>query len=195
MLERLQEHAQDHHNAISTLCQEQGDAIVRAAQLLVEALVQGNRIFCAGLAGSHNNAQSFVQKLIHHYEHERPALPAIALAGDSCLASASSEAQLQEMVARPFQALAQSGDALVVLSTDSTPGPLVQLVRAAQERPCPVIAIASHGGGELAHLLKPQDVLIVLPTPSVARAHELQLFVLHCFCDLIDQALFGAHHA
>jgi phosphoheptose isomerase len=192
MLERLQQHAQDHHAAITTLSNEQGEAIVRAAQLLVEALVQEHRIFCAGLDGCSANAQSFVHKLIHHFEHERPALPALALAGDSGFGVGE---QAQELFARPFQALSQAGDVLVVLSTASSSAPLAQLIRVAQERPCPVVAIASHGGGEITHLLKPQDVLIVLPTPSVARAHELQLFVLHCFCDLIDQALFGAHDA
>ena len=112
MLERLQQHAQDHHSAITALSTEQGDAIVRAAQLLVEALVQEHRLFCAGLGGCNANAQSFVHKLIHHFEHERPALPAIALSGDS---SVGAEGQTQELFARPFQALARSGDVLVVM--------------------------------------------------------------------------------
>jgi len=37
MLERLQQHAQDHHSAITALSTEQGDAIVRAAQAWVAA--------------------------------------------------------------------------------------------------------------------------------------------------------------
>jgi len=147
MLERLQQHAQDHHSAITALSTEQGDAIVRAAQLLVEALVQEHRLFCAGLGGCNANAQSFVHKLIHHFEHERPALPAIALSGDS---SVGAEGQTQELFARPFQALARSGDVLVVLSTASSSAHLAQLIRAAQELSCPVVAIASHGGGEIA---------------------------------------------
>ena len=191
MLERLQQNTQDHQTAISTLGSEQGEAIVRAAQLLVDGLVQEHRIFCAGAGACAANAQSFVHKLIHHFEHERPALPALALIGDSGPAGEN-----QELFARPFQALAQGGDVLVVLSTSGTPAAaLVPLIRAAQERPCAVVVIASHDGGEISHLLKPQDVLIALHTRSVARAHELQLFVLHCFCDLIDQALFGAHDA
>lgn len=194
MQERLQQLAQDHLATISTLLEEQGSLIERAAHVLVETLVQGNRIFCCGNGGSGANAQSFVSKLINRFEHERPAFPAIALGADpTSFASLATDGQLTEVFARPLQVLAHSGDVLVVLTASASIANVLQAVRAAHDCGCRVIAITGHDGGEIMHTLSEDDVLISLPTFSMARVHEAQLFVLHCFCDLIEQALFGAH--
>lgn len=196
MQERLQQLAQDHLATINTLLAEQGAEIERAAYMLVEALFQERRIFCCGNGGSSANAQSFVSKLINRFEHERPAFPAIVLGADgTSFGALAAEGLLTEVFARPLQGLAHPGDVLVALTASASIANISQAIRAARERGCRVVAITAHDGAELRHLLDDEDVLIRLPTGSMARVHEVQLFVLHCFCDLIDQALFGAHHA
>ena len=196
MLERLEQHAEDLIATLGTLIAAQGPDITRAAQVLVDALVQEHRIFCCGNGGSGANAQSFVSKLINRFEHERPALPAIALGGDSTsLGTLSVDGQLGNVFARPLQGLAHAGDVLVVLTVSASTPNIVQAIRTAQERDCRVIALTGMEDGEAIRLLGPRDALLRLPTRSTARLNEVQLFVLHCFCDLIDQALFGGHDA
>jgi D-sedoheptulose 7-phosphate isomerase len=194
MLERLEQHADDLIATLGALVTDHGPEIAGAAQVLVDALVHERRIFCCGNGGSGANAQSFVSKLINRFEHERPALPAIALGGDSTsLGALSADGQLGDVFARPLQGLAHAGDVLVVLTVSASTSNIVQAIRTAQERDCRVIALTGLEDGEIVRMLSPRDVLLRLPARSIARQHEVQLFVLHCFCDLIDQALFGAH--
>jgi hypothetical protein len=43
----------------------------------------------------------------------------------------------------------------------------------------------------MAALLGENDVEIRVPAERTARVQEVHLVVIHCLCDLIDQALFG----
>lgn len=192
MLERLQSHTLDVQSALASMVADQGDTITRAAAMLVDALVQGKRIYCAGIGPSANNASTLVYKLIHHFEHERPALPALLLGDPHALESDTCTA---EPLLRTFEALSQSGDVMVALC-GSAPTAMAPLIRASGERSCPVIVLASQGtAGEATHLLHERDCLIALPDRRPALDHDLQLFVLHALCDLIDHALFGVHDA
>lgn len=196
MLERLQQTLHEHLAAISMLVEDQGELITDAAHVMVETLVSDHRVFCCGNGGSHANAQSFVSKLMNKFQHERPTLPGIVLSSDTVsFSSLSSDGQLADVFARPFTALAQPGDVLVVLTASASIANITQVVRAAHDRDCRVIAITGQDGGEVMHMVREQDVLIRLPTQNTPLVHELQLFVLHSLCDLVDQSLFGIHDA
>ncbi len=88
MHERIVQMCQDSIAMLSELAEYHSDDIARAAQMMVSALVNENRLICCGNGASGANVQSFVSKLLNRFEHERPALPAIALAPDSITLSA-----------------------------------------------------------------------------------------------------------
>jgi D-sedoheptulose 7-phosphate isomerase len=58
-------------------------AIVRAAQLMTQSLLDEGRIFSCGNGGSAADSQHFAAELVNRFEMERPGLPAIALTTDS----------------------------------------------------------------------------------------------------------------
>jgi D-sedoheptulose 7-phosphate isomerase len=53
------------------------------------------------------------------------------------------------------------------------------------------IALSGRDGGVLANHLGPEDIELRVPGDTSARIREAHLLILHCFCDLIDQSLFG----
>ncbi len=182
----------DSMNMLSRLAEEQADSISHAAMIMVDALIHERKIICCGNGASGANAQSFVSKMLNRFEHERPALPALALAPDSVTLSAlAQDNRLTESFSRPFLAFAQPGDVLLVLSATATAANILAIVHAAHERGCPVIAITGASGGEISRLLAPEDALIQIPEHRAYRVHEAQLFTLHCCCALIDASLFG----
>lgn len=192
MQERIAQLCQDSMTMLARLAEEQSHAIEQAALLMVDALVQERKLICCGNGASGANAQAFVSKLLNRFEHERPALPAMALAPDSITLSAlAQDNRLTESFSRPFLAYAQPGDVLIVLSASANAANILEVVHAARERHCPVVALTGGSGGEVARLLTPQDVLIQIPEHRTYRVHEAQLFTLHCCCALIDTALFG----
>ena len=64
-------------------------------------------------------------------------------------------------------------------------------VEAAHERDMAVVVLSGKGGGELAKLIRQEDIEIRVPSESTARTQEVHLLVIHCLCDLIDQQLLG----
>lgn len=64
------------------------DAISKAAQVMVQSLLNGNKILSCGNGGSAANAQQLASCLINRFEIERPSLPALALTADTTVLSA-----------------------------------------------------------------------------------------------------------
>lgn len=194
MQNRITQYGHDCMSTIAKLVEQEAETLEIAAQILVDALINGHKIFACGNGGSGANAQLFVSKLLSRYEHERPALPAIALPSDSIsFSTLAQENRLTESFSRPFMALAQSGDVLIVLSSHGNSINTRQAIDAAHERQCPVIAITGTPNNNIANALSEDngDLHIQIQDHRAYRVHEAQLFALHCLIALIDIALFG----
>lgn len=167
-------------------------AIAKAAERLVRCLLNDGRILVCGNGGSAANCLHFTVAMINHFDVERPPLPVIALSTDmSILTAVSNEGHHDQIFARQIQALGQEGDVLIVLSTTGNSDSLLQAVDAANDRGIDTIALSGRDGGVLANHLGPEDIELRIQAESAARIRETHLFILHCFCDLIDQSLFG----
>lgn len=196
MQSRILSLAAESLNTISQLTEYHLGDIEKMALALTEALMRDQRIFCCGNGASAGNAQSFASKLGNRYERERPALPVIVLGDVAVTTAIAADGCFQDVFARPLQALARSGDILLVLSASGNATNIAQAARVMQQAGGQVIALTGSEGGELGRLLRPQeDIHLRLPGNQAARVHESQLFVLNCCCDLIDCEFFGAHDA
>ena len=166
--------------------------IAKAAQRLVTCLLNDNKIFLCGNGGSAANCLHFSAAMLNHLDVERPPLPVIALTTDmSALTAISNEGQYDQIFSRQIQALGQENDVLIALSTTGNSNSVLNAVNAANEKGIDTIALSGRDGGVLANHLGPEDVELRVPGDTAARIRETHLFILHCFCDLIDQSLFG----
>ena len=168
------------------------DMITAAGTRLADSLLNNGKLFVCGNGGSSANALHFSTALLNHFEVERPPLPVIVLGTDMAITtSLLQDGHAEHVFSRPLQALGDAGDVLLLLSTSNQTMNLVHAVDAAHERGMDVILLGAPERGVLGNHLGPNDMEIAVPADSPARIREIHLFVLHCFCDLIDQALFG----
>jgi D-sedoheptulose 7-phosphate isomerase len=168
------------------------ESIIKASMCLSDCLLNNCKLFVAGNGGSAANALHFSTAMLNHFEAERPALPVIALTTDMALTtSLLQEGHADHVFSRPLQALGSPGDVLLLLSTSNQTMNLVHAVDAAHDRGMDVVVLSGGDGGVLVNHLGPNDIELTAPGDNGARIREIHLFVLHCFCDLIDQALFG----
>lgn len=168
------------------------ELIAYGSQKMVEALVNDKKILCCGNGGSAGDAQHFSSEMLNRYERERPALPAIALTTDtSTITSIANDYHFDEIFSKQIRALGQANDILLVYSTSGNSSNIISAVKTAHEKELIVIALTGKDGGGLASLLNASDVEIRVPSNSTARIQEVHLLITHCFCDLIDQQLFG----
>ena len=164
----------------------------KATERLVNCLLNDRKVLVCGHGSSIANAQHFSSALMNHYEVERPALPTILLNADLTYMNAMmNEGHYHEIFARQIQSVGQEGDVLLIVTTLGHVDPLLHAVDAANDRGVDIIALTGRDGGMLASHLGPEDIEIRVPQESQARIRECHLFILHTFCELIDQILFG----
>lgn len=184
----------DSLQTLTAIAETRIDEVAALARLMVDALMQDQRIFCCGNGASAANGLNFVSKLANRYERERPAFPAIMLGQDSAVLTAiAADVSFQDVFARPLQALARPGDLLLALSASGNASNVAQAARVMQGVGGRVLALTGEDGGELGRTILSGDLHLRLPGNSLARIHEAQLFVLNCCCDLIDREFFGAN--
>ncbi|HEV59189.1 MAG TPA: phosphoheptose isomerase [Phycisphaerales bacterium] len=168
------------------------DAIARAAQLILDALLNGRKTISCGNGGSAGDAQHFTSRMLNRFERDRPGLPAIALTTDAAtLTSIANAHDYTQIFSKQVRALAQAGDVLLAISTSGNSANVVAAIEAAHDRDCSVIALTGSNGGRMRDTLREGDVEIRAPSHATARIQEVHLLVIHCLCDLIDTQLLG----
>ena len=170
-------------------CVEQlAEPIARAADTISRALRNGAKVLSCGNGGSAGDAQHFSSEMLNRFEMERPGLAAVALTTDSStLTSIANDYDYSRIFARQVEALGNSGDVLLAISTSGHSENVCQAVTAAHSRGMGVIALTGRNGGTMASQLHDSDVEIRVPAQTTARIQEVHLLVIHCLCDLIDQ--------
>lgn len=167
------------------------DAISSATQIIVQSLLNGNKILSCGNGASSANAQHFSAILINQFENERPSLPSIALSADNVMLTAiASDNQHDEIYAKQVRALGMAGDVLLAISTQGNNRDIVKAVEAAVTRDMKIIALTGFDGGEIAGLLGPNDIEIRIPSHRNARIQEMHMLTVNCLCELVDNTLF-----
>lgn len=169
---------------------EQIPAIVEAAEIIVRALKNGNKILIFGNGGSAADAQHMVCELVGRFQRDRTPLPALALTtNSSSLTAIANDYGFDQIFARQVQALARPGDVCLAISTSGTSPNVLKGVRAAQSLGLPAIGLSGKGGGELATLCSP---CICVPSDCTPRIQEAHIAIIHALCQVIEQELFGA---
>lgn len=185
---RIQQHFIDsadlHYQVAETLAKP----VDAAVQSVLASVTGGGKVLVGGLGASTALAQYLVNLLIGGFERERPGLAAVCLSSDALMATRWSDGLA---MAKQVLALGQTGDVLVLISTDGGESALVQAAQAAHEREMSVVALTGHLGGPLARQLRETDVHVCVPHERPARICEVQQLVLHCLCDGIDTQLLG----
>lgn len=166
--------------------------IAAAAQRMVQCLNQDGKILACGNGGSAADSQHFAAELLNRFERERPGLAALALTTDtSTLTSIANDYDYDQVFSKQVQALGQSRDVLLAISTSGNSRNVLAAVHAAHECGMGVVALTGGNGGKMTEMLLPSDTGICVPATSTARIQEVHLLTLHCLCDAIDCLLLG----
>ncbi|MDT0584297.1 MULTISPECIES: phosphoheptose isomerase [Alteromonadaceae] len=170
--------------------------IEKAATMMVQALIRGNKILSCGNGGSAGDAQHFSSELLNRYERDRPSLPAMALTTDSStITSIANDYSYDEVFSKQIKALGQPGDILLAISTSGNSRNVINAMEAALARDMTIVALTGKDGGEMAGFLSENDVEIRVPSSRTARIQEVHLLVIHNLCESIDNALFPVSDA
>jgi D-sedoheptulose 7-phosphate isomerase len=179
----LQEHA--------SLVQRMNDdevlsSITAAARVLIEALEAGGTIFICGNGGSAADAQHFAAELTgRFYIKTRRPLPAVALTTDtSALTAIANDFGYQAVFARQVEALARPGDVLVGISTSGRSHNILDAMDRAAAAGVTSIGLVGQDRSTMAPYCR---AVVSIPHAVTARIQEMHLFVIHAWCQIIDE--------
>ncbi len=191
--ERIAQHFARSQQALSDSLITLGKPIERAAEAIIDAFRNDQKLLICGNGGSASDAMHLSSELLNKYEMERPPLAAIALNADtSALTSIANDFAYEFIFSKQIEALGREHDVLLVLSTSGHSKNIIRAISAAHTRHMKVIALSGKDGGAIPDLLNPQDIELRVPNNETARIQEVHGLIIHCLCDLIDQQLFGA---
>ena len=166
--------------------------IALACEALIACLENGGKILICGNGGSAADSLHFSSELLNKYQRARRPLPAISLVADAAtLTSIGNDETFDHVFSKQVEALGRTGDVLVAISTSGNSPNILTAVQAAQQLGVRTIALNGRDGGALSELLGEADIDLVVPGEKTARIQEVHGIIIHAFCDLIDQQLFG----
>ena len=168
------------------LTAERIGAQIDEAYRMVRATVErGGTIFFCGNGGSAADAQHMATEYVVRYMRNRRAYPAIALTTDtSLLTAAGNDLGFDFVFSRQVEALAKTGDLLVIHSTSGNSPNVLHAARAAREKGVRVLAFSARDGGALA---READHSVIVPTERTDRAQEIHLCVEHLICEIVER--------
>lgn len=173
-----------------TVADTLSEEVEAVADLVVETLRSGGRLYFCGNGGSAADAQHLAAEYVVRFRRERSALPAVALTTDtSILTAGGNDYGFVTVFARQVEALGRTGDLLFLHSTSGESENLLRAAAAARDAGVRTVAMLAKGGGRLKEAV---DRAIVVPTESTARAQEIHLAMGHAVCEIVDREMSGA---
>ena len=159
-----------------------------AVTLCIDALRNGKKLLFCGNGGSAADAQHWAGELVSRFYYDRPGLAAIALTTDSSILTAiGNDYGYDYVFARQVEALGQSGDVLVAISTSGNSPNVLRAADVARARDMQVIAFTGRSGGKL---LPMSDICFRMPSDETPRIQEGHEFVGHLLCALIEAGIY-----
>jgi D-sedoheptulose 7-phosphate isomerase len=163
--------------------------IEEAAKLISTAVLQGGKVISCGNGGSHCDAMHFAEELTGRYRDNRKAIPAICVSDPSHISCVSNDYGYEFVFSRYLEALGNSGDVLLGISTSGNSPNIIRAAQTAKERGMKVIILSGKDGGKLAPLA---DVELRVPHFGYAdRIQEVHIKIIHILILLIEKEVIG----
>jgi len=183
----IKNHINEHIKTISLLDEKIQNEILNFSLTLIMALKKKKTIFWCGNGGSSSDAQHLAAELIGRFNGDRRALRSISLTADSSvLTCISNDYNFENIFSRQVEALGNSGDILIGISTSGRSQNINNALKAAKKIGLTTMGLLGKGGGDA---LLECDQSIVIPSNVTARIQESHILIGHILCDLIESGL------
>jgi phosphoheptose isomerase len=149
----------------------------------------GGKLLAAGNGGSAAEAQHLTGELLGRLsaERERPALPAIALHGDSSTVTAvANDYGYRQVFARQVDALGCADDVLIVFSTSGSSENLVAAADGAAVRAMVTVGVLGSG---LRALHEGCTHVLAMDAPTQQSVQECHLLLVHVLVEQVEGLL------
>lgn len=183
---QILEITESHRELVDLLRTSGAETIAAAAEAIIKALKQNGTVYVCGNGGSAADAQHIAAELLGRFEHERKALPAVALTTDtSVITSVANDYSFENIFARQVEALVGKNDILWAISTSGNSPNVVAAAELAREKRACILAFT---GKPESKLEKIADICLCAESQSTARTQEIHQLGYHIICQIVEKA-------
>lgn len=160
--------------------------IQSSSELMKYALKNGSTIYWCGNGGSASQANHLSAELLGGmYQKKIKPFKSVCLNVDTAFITAwSNDDSFDNIFVRQLEALGESGDILIGLSTSGNSPNVVKAAQFARSNKLKVISLTGNDGGILN---KHSDININIPSNSTQRIQEMHILIGHILCDLVEK--------
>lgn len=189
------------------------EKLVAAAELLIAAYYQKNKLLVCGNGGSAADAEHIVGELMKSFTKKRPidtqiadtlhsfgeqgahiaqnlqnSYPAIALTGHLSLSTAfANDVDPSLVFAQQVLGYGNAGDVFLGITTSGNSLNVLQAALVAKAKGMHIIGLTGKTGGKIAPLC---DICLTAPETETYKIQELHLPIYHALCLAIEWAVF-----
>ena len=158
---------------------ENFEKIETAIEMMCTALKAGNKIISCGNGGSMCDPMRFAEELSGRFRTNRIGLAAVSISDPSHISCVANDFGYDFVFSRYIEALGQSGDVLLGISTSGSSKNVILAVEEAKKKGMKTLVLTGKDGGKLAGLA---DLEIRAPYSEFAdRAQEIHIKIIHNF--------------
>lgn len=147
----------------------------------------GGKIMFFGNGGSASDAQHLATELSIRYAKDRAPIAGLALTTDtSALTAASNDMGFENVFSRQVEALGNSGDTAIGISTSGTSANVIAGLKAARAKGISTIGFSGMSGGTMHDHC---DALLCVPSTTTARIQEMHITFGQMLCGGLELKL------
>ena len=164
------------------------DDLVAVADRMADTLRRGGKILFFGNGGSASDSLHLAGELVGRFGPvSRAALPALALTANAAVVTAiGNDFGFEELFSRQIEALGNSGDVAVGISTSGGSKNVLKGIEMAKKKGLFAVGLTGEGGGDLRKLT---DLCLCVPSSNTQRIQESHILIGHALCELIEDQL------
>lgn len=160
-------------------------SIEAAAEIIIQAMLNGGKVISCGNGGSMSDAMHFAQELTGRFKHDRPSLPAISISDPAHLTCVGNDYGFDHIFSRFIEGIGLAGDVLLAISTSGNSPNVVKAAQVALEKGMKVVALTGKTGGLLGSLADAE--IRVEGSKYSDRIQEIHIKIIHILIDLIEK--------
>lgn len=158
-------------------------------KIIYKSLQKKGKILFCGNGGSAADAQHLAAELLIRLRPKvnRNSIPAISLCMDtSTLTACGNDYSYDYIFSRPFNALANKDDILIVISTSGNSKNIINVLKTAKKKRIKSIGFLGSNGGAAR---KYCDIKLIVDSNNVARIQESHIFLGHFILESVENLL------
>ena len=182
----IQDYFNQHIETLYYTAEHNKETIQLIADQIIDCFNSGCKLLICGNGGSAADAQHIATEMVCRFRRNRIALPAIALTCDTSLLTAvPNDFGYDSVFSRQVEALGNSGDILIAISTSGMSQSIINAAQQAKEVGVQVIAFTGMPGSPLEQF---SDISFTTHCDVTSITQEIHEIAYHLVCELVELA-------